>query len=180
MLEKYEEEDYSFEKPVQYGDTYFHDYICYHKNFPEEWAVNHRNGTGPSQCENCFEYGSVNGVFIGYCVNCAQYDYSGKRGRGFIDSGIELKEEDCSEYDIPFYTSEYPSIFETYLKGVDITKIGVATEKENQEKVGESESEENHEYPELDEYDIYGPSCTLDYALDSCIFSDFDGGYNDY
>jgi hypothetical protein len=171
MLEKYEEQDYSFENPVQCGDTYSYDYIWYHKNFPIEWAVNHVSGTGPSQCENCFEYGSVNGVFIGYCVNCAQYDYNGKRGRGFIDSGIELKQEDCSEYDIPFYTSEYPSIFETYLKRVDITKIGSVAEEKNQE---------HEEEPELDEYDIYGPSCTVEYGSDSCAFSDFDGGYNDY
>lgn len=95
------------------GKYYSYDDELYHKTFPEEWAMNHLPGTGPKDCENCQAYGHWNGVFIGYCVNCAKHEYLGERGRGFVSFG---KEYDGCE--------EYVSVFETYLKGVDLAEVG--------------------------------------------------------
>jgi len=169
--------EYYFEEPVFYGDKYLYDYAWYHEKFPVEWAVNHAAGTGPSQCENCDEYGSINGIFIGYCANCAQCDYKGERGRGFIESGIEVDEEMCAQYDIPFYTGDYPSAYDTYLKDVDITAIEtVVNEHEYKgESICENEDGDEKE-PEFDDYDLYG----VCYEEGSVLCSDFEGGYNDF
>ena len=86
----------------------------YHPKFPEEWAENHEEGTGPEQCCNCAEYGTINNIFIGYCANCAHYIYNGTRGRGFIDNGIENNEIEVIKYE---------SIFNTYLKNIDINSF---------------------------------------------------------
>ena len=83
----------------------------YHPKFPKKWAENHEEGTGPEQCCNCFEYGTINNIFIGYCANCAHYTYNGMRGRGFIDIGIENNEIEVMSYE---------SVFNTYLKNIDI------------------------------------------------------------
>lgn len=53
----------------------------YHPRFPVDWAMNHRKfqdgeyeiGTGPKECGNCALYGSIRGVFVGYCSNCLEY-----------------------------------------------------------------------------------------------------------
>jgi len=86
------------------GEYYWYNSICYHGAFPVEWAKNHYPDTGPLECWNCEDYGCVNGIFVGYCANCAQYVYEGERGRGFFDHGVELDDP------------SYPSAFETYLK----------------------------------------------------------------
>ena len=168
------EDEYYFEEPIFDGDKYLYDYAWYHAKFPVEWAVNHKDGTGPSQCENCDEYGSINGIFIGYCANCAQYDYKGERGRGFIDSGIEITSEICAQYDIPFYKGDYASAFDTYLKDVDIRAIEPVVNEDKGESICENADED--EEPEFDDYDLYG-AC---YGESSILCSDFEGGYNDF
>ena len=87
----------------------------YADTFPEEWAECHLDGTGPTDCENCAFYGSWNGVFIGYCCNCAIYDYCGTRGKGFSHPGHELADES---------NQEFLSAFDTYLKGVNHCDVG--------------------------------------------------------
>jgi len=67
----------------------------YHENFPQEWAVNHEPGTGPEECKNCAYFGCIEDVFIGYCANCAIYVYEGSRGPGFIDVGVEFKDDNA-------------------------------------------------------------------------------------
>jgi hypothetical protein len=95
------------------GKYYSYDDELYHNSFPEEWAMNHVAGTGPKECGNCKYVGHWNGVFIGYCGNCAKYVYLGERGCGFIELGKELyKHNDCV------------SAFETYLKDVNLDDIG--------------------------------------------------------
>jgi hypothetical protein len=50
----------------------------YHINFPIAWALDHRTfrvgnyeePSGPERCSNCDVYGSIRGVFVGYCCNC--------------------------------------------------------------------------------------------------------------
>lgn len=103
--------EFNIEEPYYHYDIYLYQGAWYHKNFPVIWAMTHENGTGPSQCSNCADYGCVNHVFIGYCANCADYYYDGERGKGFIDNGIEFDEND------------FESAFDTYLSGVDINKI---------------------------------------------------------
>ena len=103
--------------------------IPYDKHFPIEWAMNPREldndfTCDPSVCKNCLNYGSYNGVFIGYCANCAQeYDY--QRGNGFIESGEEFKHEG-------FYDEN--SVWNTYLKYVNLDEIGILP-KESLSKV---------------------------------------------
>ena len=83
---------------------YITENICYDISFPLDWAVNHiwfngqKHLCGPSieyyGCKNCSDYGSVNGVFISYCSNCADtYEYGGySRGCGvlFQDDSIDI------------------------------------------------------------------------------------------
>lgn len=98
-------------KPVYYS----YDEELYCGTFPEDWAKNHLPGTGPKECLNCAFYGSWNGVFLGYCANCSDYEYNGERGRGLLSMG----EEDNS-----ISVAYYPSIFETYLKDVSPDDVG--------------------------------------------------------
>jgi len=98
------------------GQYYIYNNIKYDIHFPLEWAANPKICeddfiSGPSQCKNCFDYGSYNGVFIGYCANCAEeYDY--KRGNGFISSGEEIQGDETN------------SVWNTYLKNVQLDEIG--------------------------------------------------------
>jgi len=157
-----DEDDYPEEEPFHYEDKYLYDYQWYHEKFPEAWAKCHNDGTGPGQCGNCADYGSVNGVFIGYCANCAVHDYNGTRGRGFIDNGVELSDNDVLEI---------PSVFETYLEGVNVNNIlpipGLTEQNNNLARVPSFESD--YEDPE-DEYD--DPTSILN--------AHFEGGYNDW
>jgi hypothetical protein len=94
---------------------YSYDEELYCGTFPEAWAKNHLNGSGPKECKNCNWYGSWNGVFLGYCANCAYYAYNGERGRGLVDIGKENGEETITHQ---------PSIFETYLKDINPHGVG--------------------------------------------------------
>jgi len=82
-------------EPVDYEDYYMIDSYKYANTFPKEWAQNHMEGTGPEQCGNCYCYGSKDGVFLGYCLNCAKYDYNGERGPG-LDLEDESEEDNGS------------------------------------------------------------------------------------
>lgn len=98
-------------KPAYYS----YDEELYCGTFPEKWAKNHLPGTGPKDCRNCAHFGSWNGVFLGYCANCAEYEYNGERGRGLIDVGTEHHND---------FVSKFPSIFETYLSGFIPDDVG--------------------------------------------------------
>jgi hypothetical protein len=84
-------------EPVDYGDFYMIESYKYSNTFPKEWAQNHLEGTGPEQCGNCYDHGSRDGVFSGYCLNCADYDYNGERGPGLdtFNGTLEI-EDDCA------------------------------------------------------------------------------------
>jgi hypothetical protein len=47
--------------------------------FPLEWAINHFEQTGPSECVDCREYGCDDSVFKQYCYDCQLYEYMGTR-----------------------------------------------------------------------------------------------------
>jgi len=109
-----------YEGKYRLGGLWFHD------QFPLPWAMEHyarvhdesfeedvenQEVPGPYGCLNCAEYGTYNGVVIGYCSNCAILHYGGKRGCGFQGDGIE------------YHASHAISAFDTYLSGFDITAI---------------------------------------------------------
>lgn len=142
---------------------YRHNDELYTATFPIEWAKNHLPKTGPHECGNCAYFGSWNGVFIGYCANCAHYLYNGERGCGFIGLGKENTSEN------------YTSVFETYLKDVKLEDIGdkkimdtaniIMIEEINAYADTLFEHYEKHVYPRYDE-PSYG--------------SNYDGGYDSY
>jgi hypothetical protein len=105
---------------VVYGGNkrqyYVYDGELYTKQFPISWAETHELGTGPKECLNCDTYGTWNGVFIGYCGNCAQYVYEGGRGCGFIGWGEEGVKKEGEE--------DWIRAFDTYLLGVNLDDIG--------------------------------------------------------
>lgn len=93
--------------------------IKYHIRFPMEWAHTHatihEHGTGPEECANCNYYGSIRGVFVGYCTNCLRNYIEIGEPRGLlIAPGLPidmLRNEDI--------WSQYP-----YLYGVAKSEIG--------------------------------------------------------
>lgn len=92
--------------------------VKYDRRFPEEWATNHLSfsdghpddilHTGPENCENCSCYGSLRGVFVGYCSNCSR-EYKYERGGGFDTD----------------YTQEEMWEKLSYMKGVPINQVGI-------------------------------------------------------
>jgi hypothetical protein len=173
-----DEDDYPQEEPFYFENKYLYDYYWYHENFPVEWAMCPKEGTGPGQCGNCLDYGCINDVFIGYCANCAIYDYEGSRGRGFIDVGIEYDDPCCMDF---------TSVFETYLKDVDINAIvGVDNTMPNDYHIDNPVPEtcngycdnESIDQSEITDEDIYGNE-DIDIGEHSGIECHFEGGYND-
>jgi len=87
----------------------------YSVRFPLQWATNHISKTGPNDCAECKCNGSWNGVFIGYCSNCAITMYEGHRGRGFSYPGVENTADEVLYID---------SMFTTYLRNLCLDEIG--------------------------------------------------------
>jgi len=105
------------------------DDFLYTETFPREWAENHWFNTGPKNCKDCLYFGSLNGVFIGYCGDCAKTIYHYSRGLGFIDIATECPYEliDVSHLDDEYIDDDSLdsySIFGTYLKNIDPDNIG--------------------------------------------------------
>jgi hypothetical protein len=183
-------------KPAYYS----YDEELYCGTFPEEWAENHLPGTGPKDCNNCAYFGSWNGVFLGYCANCADYEYNGECGRGFVDCG---KENDAEE------VQDYSSAFDTYLKDVTPDDVGdkdfmdsaqmlrdEESEYDQEEDISEAEdiskaeekgmddiiAQANAYYDELSEKEREDP-VEVGWFIDRCgggYGSNFDGGYDSY
>jgi hypothetical protein len=172
-----EEEEYDTWLNEQYNiyhyqDKYLYDYQWYHEKFPEEWILKHRHGTGPGQCENCADYGTVNGIFIGYCANCAIHVYKGTRGRGFIGGGLEDSANDVIEY---------PSAFDTYLTGVDVLTIEPIDndiENNNQNEIITNSYDEEEE--DLGNVYYEDTDAIEDNSSTSILNCHFEGGYNDF
>jgi hypothetical protein len=83
------------------------------KTFPMDWAVDQLPNTG-TECNNCLFYGSWNGVFCMYCVDCASV-YNGERGGGVYG---HIHEGECGDPQSPTAAAN------TYLKGVSLKDIG--------------------------------------------------------
>jgi hypothetical protein len=171
-------------KPAYYS----YDEELYCGTFPEEWALDHLPGTGPKDCGNCACYGSWNGVFLGYCANCAVYEYNGERGRGLIDVGTEFHND---------FVSEFPSIFGTYLLGFTPDDVGdkdfmdsAAVYNLDYQTPPDEEPMVEEKYPGIDfdevneHYDEMSreeEQCEVSYTIDRGGYgSNYDGGYDSY
>jgi len=182
-------------KPAYYS----YDEELYCGTFPEEWVLDHFPDTGPRECGNCAYYGSWNGVFLGYCANCAQFAYNGERGRGFIDFG--------KEYD---YNPDFLSVFDTYLKGLMPDDVGDKDFMDSAALVNyidascnifeeflvnvddncEKTFEERYPDIDIDEVNAYYDSYmkkeeeevtySLNYIGGGSFCGDYDGGYDSY
>ena len=114
--------------PSACGKFYMYREELYTKQFPKEWLP-HKPDSGPHDCSNCKMAGFWNGVFIGYCANCAAYSYQFTRGYGFISVGRELELKvfvalDDSDNEILVAKKDAVRAFDTYLKDVKLCDIG--------------------------------------------------------
>ena len=99
------------------GMLYVIDGEKYDIHFPLEWALSHKatveefsdTESGPKDCVNCKCYGSINGVFVAYCPNCADYLHDGLR-EGILHDGSQTARD-------AFHTL-------SYMKGVSMSEIG--------------------------------------------------------
>jgi hypothetical protein len=95
-------------------------------------------GTGPLECVICDTNGSINGVFIGYCIYCADVYHSigEHRGNGMIEPGLELsfdnydfwREETITNIDNiheTLFSYMGKGAFDTYLKNIDIKEFEI-------------------------------------------------------
>jgi hypothetical protein len=85
--------------------------------------------TGPNHCNNCKYFGYYNGVFIGYCMNCASL-FENSRGNGLTDMEAVEVNENMVALDLTYFSKE-KSMWNTYLKGVSLDQIGDSKLKED-------------------------------------------------
>jgi hypothetical protein len=92
----------------------------YHLSFPFKWAIKHwslnkddfiGSSSGPECCNTCNINGSINGVFVGYCENCFDNIYKGKRG-GRCNASF-IKEETIHEL-----WEAFPYMLNTYINDI--------------------------------------------------------------
>lgn len=97
-----------------------HKYVL---TFPDEWILNEKEKTG-RECTNCVNidecgiadgFGMWRGIIIGYCMNCADYDYGYSRGYGFQGQAVE---------NIPVIVDSLVAAMHTYLLLVDLGNLG--------------------------------------------------------
>ena len=118
-------------------------------NFPIKWAVENLNEYdgendllrhGPVHCTNCATFGVINNVFVGYCSNCALYEYNYSRGNGFNAVGVEQIVDHLDQE-----LNLQNSIWNTYMKNVEQDQIGCEVviiwgeEEEEEEGYGQEE-----------------------------------------
>jgi hypothetical protein len=129
---------YTIENDSQNDSTINDEILKYDIHFPIEWvedeneyiSLDIQSTVGPKYCNNCIEYGFYNGVFIGYCANCALLlEYS--RGNGLLPTGEEVSLE-TSAFDLT-NISEENSMWNTYLLNCKKEEIGDVALKENYE-----------------------------------------------
>ena len=104
------------------GKFYIVNGVKYHTCFPIEWAMNHLAFTigqhelcsGPAACQSCSTYGSIRGVFVGYCANCLrEYKYRNLHRGNLTATMACCFLDDVSLWDV------YP-----YMYGVNTLTIG--------------------------------------------------------
>jgi len=94
------------------GKFYMIDGVKYHICFPIKWAIDHLREAdlqfGPIGCGNCAVYGSIRGVFVGYCSNCIT-----RRGTNLFPAVV------ISHLENEHIWQQYP-----YMYGIDKSEIG--------------------------------------------------------
>jgi hypothetical protein len=113
-------------------------------------------------------------VFLGYCANCADYEYNGERGRGFIDCGREDEAEEVKHF---------PSAFDTYLKDVSLDDVGDKDFMDSAKMLLIEEANAYIEACEWEEPDSEDESVEVGWCIDRCgggYGSNFNGGYDSY
>jgi hypothetical protein len=138
------------------GDMLFYNYdgTKYAPTFPLVWAKDHLTGTGPESCAMCKTIGYWNGVFVGYCVKCAE-QYNCERGNGFIFYGEEKRNK-----------KNLKSARFTYMKDVDLNEIG-------NKEICDTQAI-------IDEINSYKQEETYETSLDAPYGSNYNGGYDSY
>ena len=138
------------------GDMLFYRYdgAKYAPSFPLVWAKNHLPNTGPESCAMCKTIGFWNGVFVGYCVKCAE-QYNGERGNGFIFYGEEKRNKKNPK-----------SVRFTYMKGVDLNEIG-------DKEICDTQAI-------IDEINSYKQEESYETSLDAPYGSNYNGGYDSF
>jgi len=145
--------------------------VNYDIHFPLDWATDHDynsqysedllNSPGPYHCLYCKDYGYYNGVFIGYCCNCA-VTYNYQRGNGFLIHGIEIS---CDNSEQDDNINNENSVWNSYLNGVSLNDIGDISLKEEHDiykdlpdlipiEINNQESQINEEEEEYDYLDF--------------------------
>ena len=105
-----------------HGEYYSFNGVNYDIRFPVSWACQPLDDYqyGPENCNNCQVFGYYNGVFIGYCANCATIsEYT--RGNGMIEPGLEVSNIH------PYVDSEIKdenSMWNVYMQCVELNEIG--------------------------------------------------------
>lgn len=113
------------------GKFYLVDGYKYHTRFPIEWALDHKTfitdyrkqfnvPSGPKECGNCRAYGSIRGVFVGYCGTCLSLYEDIQEPRG----------THCGGWDINDLSDQNIVIMYPYMVGIKKIEIG---DEENQE-----------------------------------------------
>jgi hypothetical protein len=118
-------------------------HIPYHEFVPNRWIINEKRYwdddsesyriTGPITCNRCRNNGFFKGAFFGYCNVCAEkHEY--ERGNGLFhsktDKGLPYEADHCIQ-SIGWWGGTHvcplpkeKSMWNTYLKGIDMTLIG--------------------------------------------------------
>jgi len=141
------------------------DPVIYVGGFPTEWATSHTPDTGPIDCFNCRDHGSLRGVFLGYCANCADFVYHGERGLGFMGGGNENTDGN-GESAFDTYLSGVSNIALSLVSSLDVVWTNINNEYDNPNLVVVTEDEDNN---------------NMDVTVHGGPFnSDYEGGYNDF
>ena len=133
------------------GRFYLVDGEKYSVYFPIAWAHDHitfyneeeqQLGTGPKNCGNCKKYGSIRGVFVGYCSNCLENYHDSGYWRGSLTAPTCSTITMLEERDM---WSQYP-----YLSGVKKYSIGDEEGADLTEQCVNSGEFDNDEADEMD------------------------------
>ena len=113
--------------------------IKYHIRFPLDYALNldpEQLGCGPEKCDNCLVYGSIRGVFVGYCKDCIG-EFQNTRGNR-PDADYKYLSQKEFEQCLP------------YMKGIKIEDIGDEVYQEDY-----TDCQQGEEYDDEHECDAY-------------------------
>jgi len=70
---------------------YFWNKLAYSIHFPLKWAIQEYHGNrpfGPKVCAICKEYGFQDGIFLGYCADCAEICRMQEKTSSSLDSSL--------------------------------------------------------------------------------------------